>query len=164
MAEWISVRQQAGDYIKECRYVRPWHRAAESPGERADKNKIINQTKTTFRRKPAERAELFVGLLGMEATFYTLTFDDAHLPRNYADARRIWKNFMNRLKKAKGESSTTFFAWKPSTGTDVGISMRYFGMLILQKARFSGFGEMDLKTMRSQAFAKIGRPIVGANT
>lgn len=102
MAEWISVRQQAGSYIKECRYVRPWHRAVESPGERADKNRIINQTKTTFRRKPKERAELFVGLLGLDATFYTLTFDDDHLPRNYADARRIWKNFMNRLKKAKG--------------------------------------------------------------
>lgn len=100
MAEWIAVRQQAGDYVKECRYVRPWHRAAESPGERADKNKIIHQTKTTFRRKPKERAELFVGLLGLDATFYTLTFDADHLPRNYADARRIWKKFYEPAEKS----------------------------------------------------------------
>lgn len=43
-----------------------------------------------------------MALFGWSGTFYTLTFDEDHLPEKWRGGKQLWKNYMARLRYAKG--------------------------------------------------------------
>lgn len=104
-AIWYCVRQRAGPLVKECRALRPRLSANDSLYERAEKNKILHPPRdSSVCRTRVDRLELRLALFWFEGTRYDLSFDAEHLPGKFRDARRIWRNFLARLRRwKKGE-------------------------------------------------------------
>lgn len=104
MAEqkWICVRQRAGPLVKECRALRPRLMADDDRDVRRQKNEIVRSPHTAVCRTQADRLELRLALMGYEGTHYTLTFDDPHLPENFAGVRAAWRAFMARARRWRG--------------------------------------------------------------
>ena len=99
-AVWYCTRQEAGPLVKECRALRPRLTRYDSPYERALKNKVLHPARdSAVCHTPVDRLELRLALMGWDATHYTLTFDDDHLPPDYKDARRQWHNFCLKLQR-----------------------------------------------------------------
>lgn len=97
---FICVRQRAGPLVKECRSLRPRLCRDDSPFERSQKNKILKpRGDSSVCRSRTDRIELRLALYGYEGTFYTLTFDDEHLPSSFREAEKIWRRFYYRLQK-----------------------------------------------------------------
>ncbi len=71
---------------------------------RTEKNKILRPPRdSSVCRTRVDRLELRLALFGFEGRCYTLTFDDEHLPEKFRDVRRVWRNFLARLKRWKGQ-------------------------------------------------------------
>ena len=99
------VRQRAGPMVKECRYFRPRRAGNDTPFTTVEKNKIIRPVRAALARSTRDRLELRLALFGFEGRFYTLTFDENHLPRDFNGVRRALRAFLARLKRAKGSAS-----------------------------------------------------------
>lgn len=96
---WICVRQRAGPLVKECRALRPRLSAADTPYQRAEKNKILQPPKdSAVCRSSVDRLELRLALFGFGGSHYALTFDEEHLPHCYADLHKAWRSFKRRLQ------------------------------------------------------------------
>lgn len=95
---WICCRQRAGPLVKECRSLRPRLSKDDTPWERQQKNSIlIPRGDSSVCRSRVDRLELRLALFGFEGSFYTLTFDDEHLPAKFADVRKVWRSFLRQL-------------------------------------------------------------------
>ena len=96
---WYCVRQRAGPLVKECRALRPRLSANDSPFERAEKNRILKPPRdSSVCRSRVDRLELRLALFGHEASFYTLTFHDEHLPDSFREVEGVWKSFLRRQR------------------------------------------------------------------
>lgn len=96
---WYCTRQRAGPLVKECRAIRPRLSVADSPDDRRDKRQIVNSPHSAVCRTQADRLELRLALYGFEGSHYTLTFDDANLPRDFAGVRKAFRAFAGRIKR-----------------------------------------------------------------
>lgn len=100
---WICVRQRAGPLVKECRALRPRLSKDDSPWERNQKNHIlIPRGDSSVCRSRVDRLELRLALFGFEGSFYSLTFDDEHLPSAFRDVEKVWRAYLYQLKKWRG--------------------------------------------------------------
>lgn len=105
---WICVRQRAGPLVKECRSLRPRLSKTDTPWERQQKNQILSpRGDSSVCRSRVDRLELRLALFGFDGVFFTLTFDDAHLPAKFQDVRKIWRSFLRKLD-----------LWNPSWSRD----------------------------------------------
>lgn len=105
MAEqpWICIRQRAGPLTKECRYLRPTLSRGDLPSVRREKNEILNLLRdSSFRRTPVDRLELMLALFGHTGQVYCLTFEDQFLPPDFQSVRRVWRNFLNAMRRYRG--------------------------------------------------------------
>lgn len=93
---WYCVRQRAGPLVKECRALRPRLSQHDSFEVRRGKNEIIRYQHSAVCRTRIDRLELRLALFGFEGSHHTLTFDDEHLPRNFAGVRATLRAFMAR--------------------------------------------------------------------
>lgn len=131
---FYCVRQRAGPLVKECRALRPRLSPHDTPFERAGKNKILRPPRdSSVCRTRVDRLELRLALFGFEGSVYSLTFDEAHLPPKFADARRCWRSFLRRLN-----------LWKPAWSRDYVYLIegrhgghRYHIHLVLRDSDFS---------------------------
>lgn len=98
-ANWYCVRQRAGPLVKECRAIRPRLLASDTPQDRRAKNEIVRSPHSAVCRSQADRLELRLALFGYEGSHYTMTFDSAHLPSNFAGVRNSLRAFMARAKR-----------------------------------------------------------------
>lgn len=100
---WYCTRQVAGPLVKECRALRPRLSADDSMYDRRLKNQILRPPRdSAICHGPVDRLELRMALFGWSGTFYTLTFDEEHLPERWKDSKKLWKNFIARMRYAKG--------------------------------------------------------------
>ena len=53
-------------------------------------------------RTSVDKLELRLALFEYDGVFWTLTFDDAHLPASRAEAVKAWKAFMRKLRRCRG--------------------------------------------------------------
>lgn len=97
--KWYCCRQRAGPLVKECRAIRPRFSPEDTRQERRDKKEIINSPYSAVCRSQADRLELRLALFGYEGDHYTLTFDDEHLPKNFAGVRNRLRAFFGRAKR-----------------------------------------------------------------
>lgn len=97
---WISIRQRAGPLVKEVRYQRPTLSKGDLPSVRREKNEIIRSIwNLPFRRTPEDRLELMLALFGFEGMSYRLSFNAMSTPGSFQDVRRVWRNFLNAMKR-----------------------------------------------------------------
>jgi hypothetical protein len=134
MAEpiWHCTRQRAGPLVKECRALRPRLLATDSRRERREKNEIVRSPHSAVCRSPADRLELRLALMGPDSTHYVLTYDSAHLPPTFPDARRGLRAFFARAKRWKGRGFDYIYCIEGKHGDH-----RYHVHLILRYADFS---------------------------
>ena len=97
--KWQCVRQRAGPLVKECRYWLPRFDREDTPQEHRDKAFVKARVRTAVSKSQADRLELRLAALGWESSMHTLTFDDDHLPRNFAVVRRTLKAFFQRSQR-----------------------------------------------------------------
>lgn len=97
---WICVRQRAGPLVKEVRYQRPTLSKGDLPSVRREKNEILRHIRdSSFRRTPVDRLELMLALFGHSGQVYCLTFEDQFLPPDFKSVRRVWRNFLNTMRR-----------------------------------------------------------------
>lgn len=93
----------AGPLVVECVYPAPNPR--DSVGVRAGKKEMSSEAQRRMNLKYAyQKLELLIAAnFGVRDLYVTLTYDDAHLPRNRAESRKIMQAFWKRLRKARKE-------------------------------------------------------------
>lgn len=132
-ALWYCTRQRAGPLVKECRALRPRLCAGDSPFERAEKNKILRPPRdSSVCRSRVDRLELRLALFGHEGSFYTLTFDDGHLPASFHEAENVWRAFLRKLRLWLGRSFDYVYVIEGKHGDH-----RYHFHLVLRDGDFS---------------------------
>ena len=97
-ATWQCCRQRAGPLVKECRALRP-RLAAESAADESSKRELRRKENGTFERRQVDRLELRLALMGYKSSMHTLTFDSAHLPRDFREVRASLCNFFKRVQR-----------------------------------------------------------------
>ncbi len=136
---WICVRQRAGPLVKEVRYQRPTLSKGDLPSVRREKNEILNALRnSSFRRTPVDRLELMLALFGFEGRSYSLTFDAIEVPDSFGDVRRVWRNFLNGMKRHINRSFDYVYAIEGKHGDH-----RYHIHLVVRDSDFSP-GEIQL--------------------
>lgn len=96
---WYCTRQRAGPLVKECRALRPRLSPNDSAYERTEKNKILRPPRdSSVCRTRVDRLELRLALFGYTGSFYTLTFNDDHLPASFHETENVWRSFLRKLK------------------------------------------------------------------
>lgn len=129
---WICIRQRAGPLVKECRYRRPTLSKADLPNVRREKNEILHLLRnSSFRRTPVDRLELMLALFGYHGRVYCLTFEEDHLPPDFQSVRRIWRNFLNAMKRWHKSPSDYIYAIEGKHGDH-----RYHIHLVLRDEDF----------------------------
>ena len=98
-AVWFCCRQRAGPLVKECRALRPAFARDDLPGERSGKLESLRRIRTACNRCNVDRIELRLALIGWDATHYVLTFDDEHLPKNYAGVQSALASFIKAARR-----------------------------------------------------------------
>lgn len=96
---YYCVRQCAGPLVKESRALRPRLSPNDTPYERTEKNRILKPPgDSSVCRSRVDRLELYLALFSSEGSFYSLTFDDEDLPKDFHEARNRWRSFLRRLR------------------------------------------------------------------
>lgn len=111
-AQWYCCRQRAGPLVKECRALRPRYGPDDTQIAHAGKASAKKYIRTAVNRSPVDRLEERLAAIGWDATHYTLTFDDDHLPSSYRDlqlAQRAFVKSARRWRESLGASPD--FAW-----------------------------------------------------
>ena len=96
---FYCTRQRAGPLIKECRSIRPRLSADDTRDDRKAKNEIIRYAHSAVCRTQADRLELRLALFEFDGLHCTLTYDNDHLPPDFAGVRRSLRAFMARLSR-----------------------------------------------------------------
>lgn len=92
---YVCVKQRAGPLVKALvtdNYAYLQRYGPSAVGKRCG---------PAMSRTSVDKLELRLALFGYDGIFYTLTFDDAHLPATLAGAQRVWGAFMKRLRRWK---------------------------------------------------------------
>lgn len=89
------VRQRAGSLTKAMVTDAYWYRRY-GPGA------AQKRCRPAFYRTEIDKAELKAALFGYDGVLYTFTFTDEFLPEGHADVKRLWTNYMIRLKRCIG--------------------------------------------------------------
>lgn len=90
---FVCVKQRAGPLVKALVTDNYSYLARYGPGA------VRNRCGPALSRTSVDKLELRLALFGYDGIFYTLTFDDAHLPSNVAGAQRVWEAFMKRMRR-----------------------------------------------------------------
>lgn len=98
---WYCVRQRAGPLVKECRALRPRLSQDDTREDHRSKQEILRYAHSAVCRSQADRLELRIALFGFAGSHYTLTFDNEHLPRDFAGVRRVLRAYQARCKRWK---------------------------------------------------------------
>lgn len=98
-ATWYCTRQRAGPLVKECRALRPRFESDDTQIEHSGKSAAKRYIRTAVNRSSIDRLEERLAVIGWDATQYTLTFDDEHLPQRYADLQRAQRSFVKRDRR-----------------------------------------------------------------
>ena len=98
-ATWYCCRQRAGPLVKECRALRPRFSPDDTAEDHAEKARLKRYQCCAVNRKPVDRLELRLALIGEAGSMHTLTFDSEHLPQRFADVRTALKNFFKRAQR-----------------------------------------------------------------
>ena len=93
--EYIVVRQRAGPLTKVMVTDAYWYRRY-GPGA------AQKRCRPAFYRTEIDKAELKAALFGYDGVLYTFTFTDEFLPEEHAEVKRLWTNYMIRLKRCIG--------------------------------------------------------------
>lgn len=101
---WYCCRQKAGDLTKECRALRPRFRPNDSELDHRAKAELKKYQRTAVNRRQVDRLEIRLALLGPQGTHYTLTFDDDHLPSDFAGVRRAMRAYFGRVRRHLGDT------------------------------------------------------------
>lgn len=96
---WYCTRQRAGPLVKECRAIRPRLSSRDTREDARSKKEIIRYAHSAVCRSPTDRLELRLALFDFEGTHYILTFDDDHLPRDFAGVRKVLRAFQSRCRR-----------------------------------------------------------------
>lgn len=131
--KWYCCRQRAGPLVKECRAIRPRFSPEDTRQERRDKKEIINSPYSAVCRSQADRLELRLALFGYEGDHYTLTFDDEHLPKNFAGVRNRLRAFFGRAKRWRHDQPFDYIYCIEGRHGD----HRYHIHLVLRNTEFS---------------------------
>lgn len=99
MATWYCCRQRAGPLVKECRRTGVRFSPDDTREDRRIKSELKRVQRCMLNRKPEDRLELRLALLGWTGTHYTLTYDDEHLPQNFMDVRKNIRAFLMRAER-----------------------------------------------------------------
>lgn len=99
MADWYCCRQRAGNLVKECRTLRPRVRRDDASDVARDKRELARKIRTAVNRSAVDQIELRLAAIGWDATQYVLTFDDAHLPRNYDGVQKAQRSFIKAVRR-----------------------------------------------------------------
>lgn len=89
------VRQRAGPLTKVMVTDAYWYRRY-GPGA------AQKRCRPAFYRTEIDKAELKAALFGYDGVLYTFTFMDEFLPEEHAEVKRLWTNYMIRLKRCIG--------------------------------------------------------------
>ena len=89
------VRQRAGPLTKVMVTDAYWYRRY-GPGA------AQKRCRPAFYRTEIDKAELKAALFGYDGVLYTFTFTDEFLPEEHAEVKRLWTNYMIRLKRCIG--------------------------------------------------------------
>lgn len=90
---YVVVKQRAGPFVKALVTDNYAYLRRYGPGA------VRNRCGPALSRTSVDKLELRLALFGYDGIFYTLTFDDEHLPKNVAGAQRVWDAFMKRMKR-----------------------------------------------------------------
>lgn len=130
---WYCVRQRAGPLVKECRALRPRLSAGDSPYERAEKNKILRPPRdSSVCRSRTDRLEVRLALFGFEGSFYTLTFNEEHLPASFRETENVWRSLLRKLRQWLGRPFDYVYVIEGKHGDH-----RYHLHLVLRDGDFS---------------------------
>lgn len=130
---WYCVRQRAGPLVKECRALRPRLSTGDSQADRRAKREVLASPHSAVCRSQADRLELRLALFGTEGLHHTLTFDPAHLPRDFPGVRASLRAFMARARRRRmGEPFDWIYCIEGLHGDH-----RYHIHLILRERDFS---------------------------
>lgn len=99
MATWYCCRQRAGPLVKECRRTGVRYSPDDTREDRRFKTQLKSVQRCMLTRKPSDRLELFLALLGWTGTHYVLTYDDEHLPQRFVDVRKTIRAFLMRVAR-----------------------------------------------------------------
>lgn len=99
---WHCCRIRAGPLVKECRALRPRFSPEDTDQDHRRKAELKRYQKSAVDRRQVDRLEIRLALLGPTGTHYTLTFDDEHLPADFAGVRRALRAFLSRVKRHLG--------------------------------------------------------------
>lgn len=93
LEQYIVVKQRAGPLVKvlvtdNYAYLRRYGAGA-----------VRKRCGPAMSRTSRDKLELRLALYGYDGIFYTLTFDDDHLPPDRAGAQRVWDAFSKRLRR-----------------------------------------------------------------
>lgn len=90
---YVCVRQRAGPFVKAL--------ITDNYGylRRYGPDAVRGRCGPALSRTSVDKLELRLALFGFDGIFYTLTFTDANLPRNWAEAMRVWDAFTKRLRR-----------------------------------------------------------------
>lgn len=98
MATWYCCRQRAGPLVKECRALRP-RLGSDTAADDAAKRELRRRENGTFERRQVDRLELRLALMGYRSSMHTLTYDSAHLPKDFREVRASLANFFKRVQR-----------------------------------------------------------------
>lgn len=90
---YVCVKQRAGPFVKALITDNYAYLQRYGPGA------VGRRCGPAMSRTSVDKLELRLALFRYDGIFYTLTFDDAHLPPNVAGAQRVWDAFMKRLRR-----------------------------------------------------------------
>lgn len=103
-AVWQCCRIRAGPLVKECRAIRPRFSRGDTTLDHRAKAELKKYQKSAVNRRQVDRLEIRLALLGPQGTHYTLTFDDEHLPADFAGVRRALRAYQGRVKRYLGDT------------------------------------------------------------
>ncbi|MGI5981781.1 MAG: hypothetical protein ACOX7Z_10440 [Dysosmobacter sp.] len=92
---FVCVRQRAGPLVKALVTDNYGYLRRYGPGA------VRGRCGPALSRTTVDKLELRLALFGYDGIFYTLTFDDDHLPPDRAGVDRIWDTFAKRLRRWK---------------------------------------------------------------
>lgn len=93
---WVITRQRAGYLVKAM--VTDNYRYLRLYGTEATKRRCG----PALSRTSVDKLELRLALFEFDGIFWTLTFDDAHLPPDRAGVLKAWRAFMRQLQRCRG--------------------------------------------------------------
>lgn len=102
-AQWCIIRQRAGPFVKAFS---------------TDNRRFLRQCLGRSHAAPAmsgtsvDRLELRLALFGYDGVFYSLTFSNENLPRDFSGVQRIWSCFLKRLKRWRKGKPLDFYVYR----------------------------------------------------